>query len=73
LRLCCFEPFEIGEPDLDERPDRVRETGLLGRGERLLVALAHLRRVDTLLQAVVPRDEQLLDLLAGLHFSTVTG
>ena len=36
------EPFEIGQPDLDERADRVLETVLAGDRERLLVALPDL-------------------------------
>ena len=53
---------QIREPDLDERPHLVLETGLPRHLERLLPALARLLRVDTLLQPVVAGDEQLLDL-----------
>ena len=55
------EPLEVREPDLDERPHRLLEPRLTGGLERLLVALAHLRRVDALLEPVVSRQEQLLD------------
>src|SRR5262249_61714493 len=68
-RFSC-EPLEVGEPDLDERPHAVLEAGLPRDGERLLVGLPDLRRVDALLQPVVTGDEQLLDplpCLAALH------
>ena len=54
--------IEIGQPDLDERPDRVFEAGLPGRLERGLVARAYLVEGHSLLEPVVPRDEQVLDL-----------
>src|SRR5690242_2305612 len=57
---------QVGEPDLDERADRVLETGLPGDLERLFPALARLRRIDPLLQAVVARDEQLLNAFTGV-------
>ena len=60
-RRFSSEPLEVGEPDLDERPDRVLEPGLARDGERLLVVRAHLLRRDALLQAVVARDQELLD------------
>jgi CheY-like chemotaxis protein len=68
------EPLEIGEPELDERPDRVLDACLARRLERLLVTLPRLRRVDSLLESVVSGHEQLLDPLAGvpLHKFTVT-
>ena len=43
-RRSSCEPLEIGEPELDERPDRVLEPRLARDLERLLVALAHLLR-----------------------------
>ena len=46
---------EIGEPDLDERTDRLLEACLARDGERLLVGLAHLLGVDALLEPVVAR------------------
>jgi preprotein translocase subunit SecG len=58
--------LEIGESDLDERPDRFLETCLAREGERLLVRRAHLLRRDALLQTVVARDDQLLDPRARL-------
>ena len=61
-RSFCFEPVEIGEPELDERPHRVLQPGLPRRLERGQVALPHLLRLDALLQPVVPRDQQPLDL-----------
>jgi CheY-like chemotaxis protein len=62
-RFSC-EPFEIGEPDLDERAYGVLESGRAGDLERLLVALAHLVQRDALLEPVVARQQQLLDLRA---------
>src|SRR5205823_3186560 len=55
------EPLQIREPELDERPDRVLETGRARLLERLLEALPDLHRVDALLQPVVSRDQELLD------------
>src|SRR5204863_9877248 len=69
------EPLEVRKPELDQRSNGFLQTRLARRLERLLVALAHLGRVDALLQPVVARDEQLLDLLASvrpLHKFTVT-
>src|SRR4029453_14744732 len=74
-RRSSSEPFEIGEPDLDERPDRLLEACLARRLERLLCALPRLRGIDTLLEPVVARDQQLLDALARrfpLHKPSVT-
>jgi CheY-like chemotaxis protein len=61
-----LEPPEIGEPDLDERPDGVLEPGLSGELQRLLVGLAHLREGDALLEPVVTGDEELLDARSDL-------
>ena len=66
--------LEVGQPDLDERSDRVFEARLARHGERLLPALARLRGVDALLQPVVTGDQKLLDSLTGilaLHIPTV--
>ena len=49
-----------------ERPHAVLDPGLAGERERLLVALADLRRVDALLQAIVPREQRLLDTNTGV-------
>ena len=43
-RRFSSEPFEVGEPDLDERPDRVLDPRLARELERLLVALPRLSR-----------------------------
>jgi hypothetical protein len=70
-----LQPFEIGEPDLDERPDRVLEARPPSRLERVLVAFARLRRIDSLLEAVVAGHQELLDPVAGvvpLHKPSVT-
>ena len=66
---------QIREPDLDERPDPLLEPGLPRERERLLPALARLRRVDALLEPVVARHEQLLDPLVDVlfHKATLTG
>jgi len=52
---------EIREPDLDEWTHSVLETGLACRGERLLVAPAHLLGVDALFEPVVAGHQQPLD------------
>ena len=68
-------PLEVGEPDLDERPHRLLEPGLTREGERLLVAFAGPGRDDSLLEAVVAGDEELLDplpRLLPLHKRTLT-
>ena len=65
------QPFEIGQPELDQRPHLLLEPSLARRLQRLLEALPNLRRVDALLQPVVAGEEQLLDALACLvssHF-----
>ena len=69
------KPLEIGEPELDERADPLLDPNLARDGECLLVARAHLLRIDALLQAVVAGDEQLLDPLSSilpLHKASVT-
>jgi hypothetical protein len=58
-----LEPLEVRKPDLHERPHLLLETGITRYLERPLVALARLPRVDSLLEPVVARDEQSLDLL----------
>ena len=65
--------LEVGEPDLDQRPDPLLDPGLPRERERLLVALAHLRRVDALLQPVVPGQDQLLDLSRVVARPTTAG
>ena len=74
-RRSCCKPLEIGEPDFDERSDRVLDPGFARRCEGLLVALARLRGVDSLLQPVIAGNEQLLNALARgipLHKTSVT-
>src|SRR3954451_20025008 len=63
-RRSCCEPFEVREPDLDQRPDRLLEPGLLRNGQRLLVALPDLVGGNALFQPVVARQEQIVDLLS---------
>jgi CheY-like chemotaxis protein len=65
-RRFSSEPFEVGEPDLDERPDRVLDPRLAGELERLLVALPRFLDSNPLLQPVVAGDEQPLNLGAHL-------
>jgi hypothetical protein len=62
-RFSC-EPFEVREPDLDERAYRLLEPRLARDGQRLLVALTDLLGRHALLQAVVAGQEQMVDLLA---------
>src|SRR5262249_39814480 len=60
--------LQIGEPDLDERPDPLLQPCLPRKGESLFPALTRLRRIYSRLQAVVPGDEQLLNPLVGAFF-----
>jgi CheY-like chemotaxis protein len=60
------EPIDVGEANLDERPNLLFQAVLACQRERVLVRLAHLLRGDALLQPVVTRDEKLLDLLADV-------
>jgi CheY-like chemotaxis protein len=74
-RRFSSEPLEVGEPDLDERSDRLLEPGRTRRLECLLVALPCFRRIDSLFETIVSRHEELLDPLSGvvpLHKSTLT-
>src|SRR5581483_1380884 len=66
-RRSSSEPLEVGKPDLDERPDALLEPRLACERERLLVGRPDLLGGDALLQAVIARDEQLLDPLADLY------
>jgi CheY-like chemotaxis protein len=52
---------EVGQPELDEWADHRFEPCLARQRERLLVARSHLCRLNPLLQAIVARDESLLD------------
>ena len=73
-RRFSIEPLEVGQPDLDQRADRLLETRVARDGERLFVALPRLRGSDTLLQTVVAGDEKSLNALTGvvaLHIRTV--
>src|SRR6476469_4702629 len=63
-RRFSSEPLEVREPDLDERPDRILEPGFPRSLEGLLVALSRLGRIDPLLESIVARDQELLDLYA---------
>ena len=65
-RRSSCEPFEIGEPDRDQRRDALLQPVLAGDRERLLVALADLLRRHALLEPVVARQEQIVDLAPGL-------
>jgi CheY-like chemotaxis protein len=58
--------LEVGEPDLDERPDRLFDSCFAGELERLLVALPRLFGRDTLFEPVVAGDQQALDLGSNL-------
>src|SRR5262245_56030956 len=59
-------PIEVGQADLDERPDRVFQARFPREFERLLVTLAHLVGTDALLQPVVAGNEQMLDARANV-------
>ena len=61
--------LEVGKPDRDERAHFVLEPCRCRRRERGLVALAHLVERHALLQPVVPRDEKMLNLGAGILLS----
>jgi CheY-like chemotaxis protein len=65
-RRSSSEPLEVGEPDLDERPDCFLESGLDGGRERLLVALTRLFGSCALLQPVVTCHQKLLDSLMSV-------
>jgi CheY-like chemotaxis protein len=65
-RRFSSEPFEVGKPDLNERPDLVLDSRLASQLERLLVALARFLDGDALLEPVVARNEQPLDLGSNL-------
>jgi hypothetical protein len=73
-RRSSYKPLEVGEPDLDERPYRILETGLASQRKRLFVASAHLLRLDALFQPVVAGHEQLLDACPriGLHLERLS-
>ena len=72
-RRLSSEPFEIGEPDLDERPHRVLDPCLAGELERLLVALPRFLGRDALLEPVVSGDEQPLNLGPDLVAVPIAG
>src|SRR5581483_8073119 len=65
-RRFSSEPLEVGEPDLDQRPDARLEAVLARDRERPLVALPDLLDRHALLQPVVARHEQVVDLRARL-------
>src|SRR5581483_5960026 len=65
-RRFSSEPLEVGEPDLDQRPDARLEAVLARDRERPLVALPDLLDRHALLQPVVARPEQVVDLRARL-------
>ena len=64
-RRFSSEPFEIGEPDLDQRPHGFLEAVLPGELQRLLVARADLLRGNPLLQPVVAGQEVVVNLAPG--------
>jgi CheY-like chemotaxis protein len=74
-RRFSSEPLEVREPDLHERAYCLLDACFARLLERLFVALAHLCRVDSLLEPVVSGYEELLNplpRLVPLHKSTVT-
>jgi len=69
-RRFCSEPFEVGEPELHQRPHLVLEPGLARRLERLEERLARLLGVHALLEPVVAGHEQLANLFARFLVQT---
>jgi CheY-like chemotaxis protein len=65
--------LEVGEPDLDERPDRLFDSCFAGELERLLIALPRLFGRDTLFEPVVAGDQQALDLGSNLVTAPIAG
>ena len=73
-RRFSSEPFELGQPDVDEGRDALLEPGFARDHERLLVARAHPGGVEAPLQ-IVARDEESVDSLirvVPLHIRTVS-
>jgi CheY-like chemotaxis protein len=72
-RRFCFEPRKIREPELDERDDLVLDPGFPGELQRLHPAFAGLGGVNSLLQAIVTREQGLLDTNsdASLHLPRI--
>ena len=73
-RRSSSEPLEVGQPDLDQRPDAFLQPCVPRKRERLLVVLSRLFRIDALFEAIVPCDQKLLDSLTrvvALHIRTV--
>jgi CheY-like chemotaxis protein len=60
------KPLEIGDPDLDQRPDRILEARLACDLECLFVAFPGLCRIDALLEPIIPGNQQLLDPLVSV-------
>src|SRR5438874_7016985 len=61
------EPFEVVEPDLDQRADALLEPVLARHRQGLLVALPDLLCRNALFQAVVAGDEQVVNFLPGFR------
>ncbi len=73
-RRFSSEPLEVGQPDLDQRPDALLQPRLACDRERLLVALPRLARIDALLESIISCYEKSLDPLTrvvALHIRTV--
>src|SRR5215831_771264 len=70
-RTALRGPVQVCQPHLHERAYGVLDPRLPGQLQRPHVALAHLRRVDALLQAVVSSNQELANLLSSvfLHVS----
>jgi hypothetical protein len=67
-RRFSSEPWQIGQPDLDEGAHLLFEPGLARDFERQQERLARLLRVDALLQPVVPGHKQLLNLSTSFFY-----
>jgi hypothetical protein len=61
-RRFSSEPFEVGQPELDERANRILDPRRARELERLLIALPDFLDLDSLFEPVVAGDEQPLDL-----------
>jgi len=71
-----WKALEIGNPDLDHRPDRILEPGLPRDRQGLLVALPDLGRIDALFETIVAGYQELSDprvRILGLHERSVAG
>jgi hypothetical protein len=67
-RRFSSKPWQVREPELDERAHLLLEARLARQLERLQERLAHLLRINSLLQPVVPGYEKFLYLFSNFFF-----